>query len=186
MSENQKEPVRYARYQTQVVSQPVLENGVWKRDSEGNYLTLKKTITRGYDSLLRKWVIVDTKEEILIPSECGMLSHAKLKVVFKRKALNDLLEPIFKFFVVECSVDFKDTNKHEFVTISNGQFWYHNLSRTTIGLLSFSSNFVKKGKPKPISEKEVRRMLKNREIANVYEDENLREICLYYQIAKGA
>lgn len=175
----------YARFTKQVITQPLIENGVQKRDKDGQYLAIRETKTLGYDSVLRKWVVVDVQKDTLTPEQLGMTQHAKLKVVFQRSAKNDLLETVYRFFVVECSVDFKDSNRHEWITVSNGSFWYHNLQHGKVAMLSFSSKFVKKTEPKPISEKAVLTLLKSKEIAYVY-NENLREVCLFHRSVQEA
>jgi hypothetical protein len=186
MSKTQKPKVSYPRYTKQVVNQPLIVDGVQKRNENGDYLSVRITTTYGYDSILRRWVKVDVKKETLLPQQLGLTQHAKQKVVFQREGLNDLLEKVYKFFIIECSVDFKETNKHEWISVSNGSFWLHNLQHGRVGKLSFSSQFVKKSEPKPISERKVLAMLKSKEIAHVYNDEKLREVYLFHRIVSEA
>lgn len=186
MSETQKPKVSYARYTKQVTTMPFIEDGVQKRDENGNYLSVRITTTYGYDSILRRWVKVNVEKETLKPEQLGLTQHAKQKVVFQREGLNDLLEKFYKFFEIECSVDFKETNKHEWISVSNGSFWLHNLAHGKVGKLSFSSSFVKKSKPKPISEQQVVKMLKSKQIAHIYNDETLKEVCLFRRTVKEA
>lgn len=185
MSKFENPKPHYARFTKQVVTMPLLENGVQKRNKKGDYLAIRETKTLGYDTVLRKWVVVDVQKETLTPKDLGMSQHVKLKVVFQRSAKNELLETVYKFFVVECSVDFKPENRHEWITVSNGCFWYHNLQHSKVAMLSFSSGFVKKSKATPISEKQVLKLLKSKEISHIY-NENLKEVCLFHRTVAEA
>jgi hypothetical protein len=142
-------PIAYARFKHTSTSKIVSERGRWENK--------KKLISKGFDSLLHRWDIVNTEYIFEDMSKIGCFKELIQNIYVKRSAIGADMKETSKWFLIKRKITVLDKDNNIFLTQADGRTYQSDLTTTASVNLNHIPEGMKitKVSEKPLTQKEL-------------------------------